>query len=117
MKIIAKTVQGFLLEATTLEIANLVGFYSDYENSFNRRGLDIGDEIKISEMFHQLYSLKKNLPLLSKTAAEFRNLADLLESKDPILRRRVEEVTDGGRNSRDEDTSPNRPFADKGGAA
>lgn len=93
MKVIAKTKDGYLLEASETEIANLIGYYSQYESGFDRRGLNIGDSLKISEMFQQLYSLKKNLPLLSKTAAEFRNLADLLEVKDPILRRRVEEVT------------------------
>lgn len=97
MKIIAKTSNGFLFEASETEIANLAGFYHEYDSGFSRK-LEIGDALKISEMFQQLYQLKKNLPLLSKTAAEFRNLADLLEVKDPILRRRVEEVTgkDGG---------------------
>lgn len=98
MKIIASTKGGFLLEATSTEIANLIGYYTEYDSGFNRRELQIGDELKISEMFRQLYSLSKNLPLLSKTAAEFRNLAELLEVKDPILRKRVGEVTgkDGG---------------------
>ena len=53
MKIIGKTNDGFILESSAKELANLIGFYSEYTNELPK----VGSEIEIDHMYNQLYQL------------------------------------------------------------
>ena len=55
MKIIGQTKDGFILDASRQELANLIGFYS----GFNIAQLKVGVKIEIHHMYEQLYSLSK----------------------------------------------------------
>lgn len=79
MKIIGKTKSGFILEASRDEVENLMGFYS------MRTAIEVGDEIKVSEMFQQLYSLARKEESLKQFAKSLRGIADLLEISDPVV--------------------------------
>ena len=83
MKIIATTENGYIIEASKENIANLTGYYSSYDNKINN--FKIGDEIAIHEMFTQLYTLEKKKQDLSQTVRTLRNLADLLEPACPVI--------------------------------
>jgi hypothetical protein len=50
MKVIAKTGNGYLLEASPSELAQLQGYTSEYSNGYQKSTDRIGDEIDISKM-------------------------------------------------------------------
>lgn len=51
MKVIAKTKQGYLLESSDSELAQLQGYRSQYDDQYKGAGSDkIGDEIDITKM-------------------------------------------------------------------
>ncbi len=53
MKIIGETDNGFILDATKQEVANLIGFYSQFEIGQIKTGMDI----EVHHMYTQLYDL------------------------------------------------------------
>ncbi len=57
MKIIGKTKEGYILDASANEVANLIGYYGEYSLKQGNVSLGIGEEIKISQMYDQLYKL------------------------------------------------------------
>lgn len=88
MKIIAQVDKNtVLLQASTDEIANLVG-YSDSWAAQNKRGnrdFKVGDEIRVHEMFRRLYALEHRKGELERLAKQLRAQADLLESVEPVI--------------------------------
>ncbi len=63
MKIIAKTDDGFMLEADRAELALMVGLDSPYSEEFKKLKLNIGNELeirKINETSEFVRSLDKN---------------------------------------------------------
>jgi hypothetical protein len=89
MKIIGSTgrrgyiTDKFILEATETELYNLIGYYSRCNSDIK---VDVGDEIKVSEMYHQLYDLMNNKITAEKIATELEAIASLLRVKDPVKR-------------------------------
>jgi hypothetical protein len=82
MKILGKTEDGYILEAHSDEVANLIGYYSKYNENFK---VQVGDEIRINEMYHQLYTLQHKQPELQTIVSTLKNLADLLEPVCPVI--------------------------------
>ncbi len=66
MKIIGESEDNFILEADKREVANLIGYYSEYGENRGK----VGDEIAVSKMFRQLYDL----------AAQDREIQNMRES-------------------------------------
>lgn len=93
MKIIGVTEKGYIIDANADEIANLTGYYSEYSEKFNKK-LKAGDEIKVDEMYKQLYHLSKKRTELAQTVKTLRNLADLLEPVCPVIERAIETATE-----------------------
>lgn len=89
MKIIGETTDGFIFEATRDEMANLVGYHSNYslqaESATDKPYLKIGTEIAITAMFRQLYDLEHNKKELGALAVRLRRYADTLDAVRPIL--------------------------------
>ena len=50
MKVIARTGQGYLLEASPTELAQLQGYASEYSNGYQKGSDRIGEEIDITKM-------------------------------------------------------------------
>lgn len=75
MKIIGETEKGFILDATTQEVANLIGFYSGFEIGHIKTGV----EIEINHMYSQLYDL-------NHMEREIGQIADKLEAYALALR-------------------------------
>lgn len=84
MKIVAQTYNGYMLEVSKSEIANLIGYYGEYDMK-SSYAPKIGDEIKINDMYKQLYSLQNKQPELKKVVDTLRGLADLLEPTVPVI--------------------------------
>ena len=75
MKIIGKTEDGFILDASRKEVANLIGFFS----GFGIKNVTVGSEIEVHHMYSQLYEL-------SHFKAELGNISDKLEKYAKELR-------------------------------
>ena len=77
MKVIAQTGNGFLLEATPDEIANICGYYSAIAPEFDPT-VAIGDEIQVSEIF------SKFTLLLGKKADIELALSNTIDAKTKL---------------------------------
>lgn len=53
MKIIGKSDGGYIIEASSSEVANLIGFYSAYRANMPK----VGATIDVHSMYQQLYKL------------------------------------------------------------
>lgn len=80
MKILAKAKESYIIEVGESELANLMGYYSKYEIE----KIAIGSEVKISEIYKQLYYLAQNKSLVSKTAKALEEYADNLKLIKPL---------------------------------
>lgn len=87
MKIIGSKKDGFILEASEREVANLVGYYSEYEmrRSGDPKELKVGDEVKVHEMYRRLYTLSSRRGEIKTAQKMLRDAASELELVDPIL--------------------------------
>jgi len=93
MKIIGETKDGYIIEASRDDVANLIGYY--YGSAMKNR-LSTGDEIQINKMFRQLYNLEHNQPELRKVVDSLRGIADLLEPCCPMIEAQIRDATKGG---------------------
>jgi hypothetical protein len=91
MKIIGKSENGFILEASRDEVANLIGYY--FSCSDGCKMPSIGDELQVSKMYRQLYDLKNRQPELQKVVGTLRGLADMLEPVCPVIEKAAKEAT------------------------
>lgn len=88
MKIIGRTSDGFILQATEEEVGSVAGLtFPTYRNHFG-----IGDEVQVSHVFSHLLQLENNRGSLAQHAREIRAIADLLEAKNPVLKAEAEAV-------------------------
>lgn len=86
MKIIGETAdKGLLLSASKDEVANLLGFYSEYSGREGMPDLKPGLVIKINAMYKQLRELATAHQKALETIAVLRGLADVLEIKCPVI--------------------------------
>ena len=82
MKIIGKTKDGFILEASADEVANLTGAYSQFHD--NPKPC-VGGEIQVAPMFHQLYKLANHRRQVADVRDTLRNMADNLEPVETLV--------------------------------
>lgn len=94
MKVIGTHEGGYIVDVNKDEMANLVGYYSEYSNEFQKQKIKAGDEIMIHKMFHQLYTLANKKQELTQTVAALRNMADLLEPVAPYIEKVFDNVLD-----------------------
>lgn len=90
MKIIGKTERGFILEASGYEIANLLGYHSDYSNECPSLG--VGTEIEISGLYtayHNVIKNKKRIKEINKFADE---IIETLKKVEPLIRAQVKQA-------------------------
>jgi len=90
VKIIGESRNGYILEVSKDEVANLIGYSSQYNTKY--KPLSVGDEVLVSKMFRQLYDLQNNQPELQKVVGTLRNLADLLEPICPVIEAQIKEA-------------------------
>lgn len=82
MKIIGKTGNGYIIDASNDELANLLGYYSHYSfgGGNERMTPKIGDEVNVAQMFKHLYELGSAQKEIAATAAKLRTAADLIST-------------------------------------
>lgn len=83
MKVIGKSKDGFILQATETEVANLIGYYSERSDGFKVKP---GDEINVHDMFQTLYQMDSHAKEIELIQRKLREIADNLEPVVPILR-------------------------------
>jgi hypothetical protein len=96
MKVIATTRTGFLLSASDEEIAKLIGYYSAYafKSKLGRREVvEVGDEIKVADMYNCLSELMGKIKTMEQIRASLRAVAASMEIVDPLLRE-IEDIVD-----------------------
>lgn len=88
MKIIGQTGNQynnvFIVQIPEDEAYNLIGHSSSYGAS---KKLQVGDTIKVKEMFGRLVDMKQKEAELEKSAAVLRAAADLIEKALPAVHR------------------------------
>jgi hypothetical protein len=89
VKVIGESRDTYILEASKDEIANLIGYYSRYDDKAH---VSVGDKINISSMYKQLYNLKNNEPKLKEVVKTLRGLADLLEPVCPVIEAQIKDA-------------------------
>ena len=92
MKIIGKTNGGWILTASRTEVANLVGYYSAYDDGATK--LKSGDEINVADMYRQLYYLANHQEELSKLSQYLIEVANQLVLREPIIRNATNELNE-----------------------
>jgi hypothetical protein len=83
MKIIATTPTGVIAELSKTELANLIGFYSEYSKCENFP--QVGAEVKINEMFMQLYRIRGIRSSIKKLSEGANELLESIRVKDPVI--------------------------------
>lgn len=83
MKIIGKTRDNLLLEASAEEVARLLGHY--YASNVARCELEIGAEVKVSEMWEQMYRLARAQRELKAASQTLHSIANLMLVADPLI--------------------------------
>lgn len=90
MKIIAKTNSQFVITASHDEVANLIGYYSAYQGVLPKEG----DDIKVNDMYKQLYKLRRLRGTISAISTEAKNLLEVIEEHNPLLMQVSDEIAD-----------------------
>ena len=82
MRIIGKTSDGFMCEASKRELAQLQGYY--YKDSNAK--INIGDDFQINSMFEYLHTLAKDEKQMINSIYEIRKFLDKIEKVPlPVL--------------------------------
>lgn len=74
----------FIVEITKYELMKITGEVTFLE-------LEVGDEIRIGEMFDWLIKLRHRKGELKEAQQQLRALADLMETVEPTIRKALEE--------------------------
>lgn len=86
-KITGRTKEGFILEISSDEVSNLIGYYSQYRDRGEPPAPDIGDTINIAKMYRHLRELSSGNAEIRKTATKLRLSADLIDQlPDPLTK-------------------------------
>ena len=86
MKIIAKTENGFLLEASKDEVANLLGEYSHYHLKADvQEKLKIGATIRINKMYERITNLDHKNKNVKAAITALRDMLELFAESEPII--------------------------------
>lgn len=82
MIIIAKTNDGFVIQATEYEMARLLGYYSA---SDCRPKLVIGADIQVNAMYEQLYKIRQFGRTIKDIEEKAATLLEAIRIKSPII--------------------------------
>jgi len=86
MKVIAQTGTGrFLVEATSEELAQIMGFRSEYSIKDEHRKPRIGSEIQITKLWSALSVERERVDEIRNQANALRKTADKLDSINAAL--------------------------------
>lgn len=85
MKIIGHTENGYLIDASREEIANLIGYYGTYCDEYKNKRIGIGSEIQVHEMYNQLYQLAYKYDDISRAKENLTKCIELLDLVHPVI--------------------------------
>jgi len=96
MKIIAENPNGFIIDMSKTELANLIGYYSNDNGDFKKLRddcvLKVGSEIAISKMYELLYSMRSNEQRFKKASELLAKISETLLLVDPVVRQIQSEI-------------------------
>ena len=91
MKIIGMSDSSYIIEASKDEVANLIGYSSDYDRRNKGRELRVGENVCVSQMFEYLYKLGDGRRKLKEAAENLRAIAASVELVSPLIPLKKEE--------------------------
>lgn len=80
MKIIGETKEGFILEASKDEVANLKGFYSDYQLKGDNNISKLGEKIEVEKIYSKYKAFERII-----TTDDFKNALNRLKDTVEVL--------------------------------
>jgi hypothetical protein len=84
MKVVATIGSNYLMvEISRDELANLIGFY--YPSAAPKPSFEVGGQIKVSDMYRQLYKLRDAQRELKAASQTLHSIANLMLVADPLL--------------------------------
>jgi hypothetical protein len=88
MKILARTADGYMLEATEMEMAQLHGFQTTYDKDYRRNLVEIGYDVDISKLTRNAEFLRTlDTSVITKAQNRFEELAKEMETiRDQVTR-------------------------------
>ena len=88
MKILARTAEGYMLEATEVEMAQLHGFQTLYVKDYKRNVVEIGYDVDISKLTRNAEFLRTlDASVITKAQNRFEELAKEMETiRDQVTR-------------------------------
>ena len=89
MKIIGKRRDGFIVQASESEIANILGYYGSYPSAGCPK-LEVGIEIEVSALYNRLNAMRKSEETLADCRKSLRSLADLIDPIDNLIKAAVQ---------------------------
>lgn len=93
MKIIAKVSDGrFLVEATSTELAQVMGFNSTYELKERDNTFHVGRDVQVSQLWSALAVTRGRQKEVAELAERMRKLADRVDSVNKALAAPIVEV-------------------------
>lgn len=83
MKVIGKSQDGYILQATSEEVANLIGFY--YMDGSVREKVKVGNEIAVNKMYKHLYFLQHHRKQIEDAIGSLNKSIRHLEEVNPVI--------------------------------
>lgn len=85
MKIIGRSENGYIINATHDEVVNLLGYYSKYAQEYKNKAIGIGSEINVSDMYNQLYKLANSHDDIVRAKDALKKCIENLELVNPLV--------------------------------
>jgi hypothetical protein len=82
MKIIGKNADGWIVDISEDELANLTGYYSHYSNVDGYKKPAIGDIVQVSKMYHKLHEMADADKRIQEYARSIEKYFEIL--RDPL---------------------------------
>lgn len=92
MKILAEKHEGYILDVTGDELANILGWHSRYSDGFKKSDIQDaiknGSAVKISEIYRDYERTRfyKNNERLKEAATKLRQMAEALEPIEEVIK-------------------------------
>lgn len=87
MKIIGQSNDGYVVKVSSVELANILGLYSNWENEFRgevAKAIKYETEIPVSRIYQKYYNLKKVISANKGYDNARSKLEEMLEALTPI---------------------------------
>lgn len=99
MKIIGQANEGYIVNVSSVELANILGLYSSYDSEFREavnRAIKYETDIPISDIYKHYYNLKSVVasPEYDTARAKLTKMLEALTPIDNLLKQEMEALNE-----------------------